>query len=218
MNPLHKKIRLQENQIIATVNAPKDFHKVLEPLPKGVRIQGNLDKSFLHLYWFVKSKTEMEAQLPMILKAMKDETMVWAFYPKGTSGIQTDLTRDKGWDALMMRDDLRWISMISYDETWTAFAFRKKTEKDKRLESKPVNREIFRWADSKTKIITLPDDVYIALNKNPKAKSIFDSLAFSHRREYIEWIITAKREETRLKRIEGMMERLLKGWKNPAGN
>ncbi len=35
------------------------------------------------------------------------------------------------------------------------------------------------------------------------------------KKEYIEWIVTAKREETRIQRIDGTIERLVKGWKNP---
>jgi uncharacterized protein YdeI (YjbR/CyaY-like superfamily) len=45
---------------------------------------------------------------------------------------------------------------------------------------------------------------------------LFDKLAFSHRREYVEWVITAKREETRNARLQGTIDRLLAGLKNPA--
>jgi hypothetical protein len=31
--------------------------------------------------------------------------------------MQTDLTRDKGWDALMRHKELQWISLISFDAT-----------------------------------------------------------------------------------------------------
>ena len=39
------------------------------------------------------------------------------------SKIQTDLTRDKGWESLS-KLDLKWITLISVDETWSAFALR----------------------------------------------------------------------------------------------
>ncbi|HYV94822.1 MAG TPA: hypothetical protein VE978_23815 [Chitinophagales bacterium] len=122
---LHEKIRLKPNDSIATVNAPKDFHKTLEPLPRGVKISKGFGKNYNTIYWFVKTRAEVEKQFPMIMDALKEDTMVWGFYPKGTSGIQTDLTRDKGWEAMMNRDDLRWVSMISYDDTWDRFCFQK---------------------------------------------------------------------------------------------
>ena len=37
----------------------------------------------------------------------------------------------------------------------------------------------------------------------------FDLLAFSHRKEYIQWIESAKKDETRTKRIEQAIEKLL---------
>jgi len=49
--------------------------------------------------------------------------MLWITFPKGISKIQTDLTRDKGWEALQTLD-LKWINLISVNETWSAFALR----------------------------------------------------------------------------------------------
>ena len=142
---------------------------------------------------------------------------VWIYYPKGSSKIQTDLTRDKGWDCLKAEEDkLTWLNLISLNETWSAFGFRVKTEADKKKESKPaVEREIFKWANSATKEIILPPDLATAFKKHKKEAAYFHSLAFSHKREYVEWIVTAKKEETRAKRIEGTIERLMLQWKNP---
>ncbi len=106
--------------------------------------------------------------------------------------------------------------LIAFDETWSAFAFRLKTEKDYLLEAKPKTREILKYADSTTKTIQLPEDLSKIFAKNIIAKQQFEKLAFSHRREYIEWIVTAKRDETRIKRLEGTIEKLIAGKKNPA--
>jgi uncharacterized protein YdeI (YjbR/CyaY-like superfamily) len=62
-----------------------------------------------------------------------------------------------------------------------------------------------------------------ALNRNPKAKKTFVNLSPSHRREYIEWITEAKREETRRHRLATAIEWLAAGkprnWKyQPATN
>jgi uncharacterized protein YdeI (YjbR/CyaY-like superfamily) len=40
-----------------------------------------------------------------------------------------------------------------------------------------------------------------ALRKNKKALAAFEAFSPSHRREYVEWVIEAKREETRAQRI-----------------
>ena len=52
-----------------------------------------------------------------------------------------------------------------------------------------------------------------ALDKAPKAKAAFEGSAPSHRREYLEWIAEAKRDETRRKRIATAIEWLSEGKK-----
>ncbi|WP_118951058.1 YdeI/OmpD-associated family protein [Taibaiella helva] len=48
----------------------------------------------------------------------------------------------------------------------------------------------------------VPEAFRKALAKNKKAQAVFEQFAPSHRKEYLEWISEAKREETRTKRIE----------------
>ena len=62
-----------------------------------------------------------------------------------------------------------------------------------------------------------PEELLVALNANHKAKAIFDAFSPSARREYVEWVIEAKREETRQRRIaqavEWMAEGKQRNWK-----
>lgn len=52
-----------------------------------------------------------------------------------------------------------------------------------------------------------------ALDRAPNAKAAFNNFAPSHRREYLEWIGEAKRDETRQKRIATAIEWLSEGKK-----
>ncbi|MGH8105420.1 MAG: YdeI/OmpD-associated family protein [Arenimonas sp.] len=56
-----------------------------------------------------------------------------------------------------------------------------------------------------------PEAFLKALAKHKKAKATFDNFSPSHRREYIEWILEAKREETAKKRIEASIKMLGEG-------
>jgi uncharacterized protein YdeI (YjbR/CyaY-like superfamily) len=67
-------------------------------------------------------------------------------------------------------------------------------------------REIFNWVNPTTKEVKLPDDLAAALKKNKKQSDYFNSLSFTNKKEYIEWIVTAKREETRTERIKGTID------------
>jgi len=49
--------------------------------------------------------------------------------------------------------------------------------------------------------VAVPADLAAGLAKNAKARKTFQGFSPSHRREYVEWIAGAKREETRRKRL-----------------
>ena len=209
-----QKLKIKENFSLLTINAPADFKKNIGELPKGVKIS-NDSKNFDQVHWFVMNKAQMDKELTKVLKLMKDDVILWIYYPKGTSKLQTDLTRDKGWDNLLKHDELGWISLISFDDTWSTFGSRLKTETDKKREEKPRERPIFDYVDPKTKSVRLPDDLSAVLRKNKRQEDFFNTLSFTNKKEYIEWIITAKREETRAERVKGTLDRLAKEWKNP---
>jgi uncharacterized protein YdeI (YjbR/CyaY-like superfamily) len=65
--------------------------------------------------------------------------------------------------------------------------------------------------------VTIPGFLTDALKRNPKAKATFEGFAYSHRKEYVEWITEAKTEETRSRRlataIEWMAEGKSRNWK-----
>ncbi len=61
------------------------------------------------------------------------------------------------------------------------------------------------------KALVVPDDFRAALKKNKAAEKNFDAFSYSHRKEYVEWITGAKREETRIRRIETAVVWLAEG-------
>jgi hypothetical protein len=213
---ISQKLKIKAGDTLLTVNEPSEFQKGLIGLPKGVKIVES-GQEYKQVHWFVLNRAQMEKQMSKVMKLLKPEVTVWVYYPKGTSKLQTDLNRDKGWDCLLAEGDkLTWISLISFDDTWSTFGFRAKTEADKKKEAKPQQeREIFKWVNPKTKEVKLPDDLATALKKNKKESDYFNTLSFTNKKEYIEWIVTAKREETRNERVTGTIERLGKQWKNP---
>lgn len=57
----------------------------------------------------------------------------------------------------------------------------------------------------------VPEDLAAALKKNTAAAKTFAQFSPSHRKEYLEWIVEAKREETRQKRLATAIEWLAEG-------
>jgi Bacteriocin-protection, YdeI or OmpD-Associated/Domain of unknown function (DUF1905) len=54
--------------------------------------------------------------------------------------------------------------------------------------------------DEEPRTVEVPADLAAALDA--AARAFFDSLAYTHRKEYVRWIEEAKREETRRRRVE----------------
>ena len=216
-NTIAQKLRIKEKDSLLTVNAPPEFKKNLGALPAGAKII-TTGKDYNQVHWFVQNKAQMLKEMKKVLAMLKENVILWIYYPKGTSKMQTDLTRDKGWEDLLAHSDkLTWISLISFDDTWSVFGCRLKTEADRKKEAKPKEeREVFKYVNPKTKEVPLPDDLAAILKKNKKEAGLFEALSFTNKKEYIEWVVTAKREETRNERLKGTIERLSKGWKNPA--
>ncbi len=52
------------------------------------------------------------------------------------------------------------------------------------------------------KPLIVPACLKSALKKNKQAMTVFENFSYTHRKEYVEWIMEAKTEETRLKRLE----------------
>jgi uncharacterized protein YdeI (YjbR/CyaY-like superfamily) len=72
----------------------------------------------------------------------------------------------------------------------------------------PTNRNAYDPVPDTSKI---PADIAKALRAMPKAWACFQSLPPSHRRRYLLWIMTAKQEETRQRRLKEAVRLLLRG-------
>ena len=59
--------------------------------------------------------------------------------------------------------------------------------------------------------LDLPGDLGAALKVNPAAQGHWDAFSPGKRRDYIEWVLEAKREETRVKRIETIVAQVAEG-------
>ena len=212
---LTQKLKINDNFALLTLHAPDDFKERLGPLPSGVTVSEKV-KTYNQIHWFVKDKTQLDEEADRVLALLKEGVTCWIYYPKGSSNIQTDLTRDKGWESLQRRQNLQWLSLVSFNETWSAFAVRLKTAADATKKETTKERPIAAYIDSAKKLVYLPDDFAAALERQPGAKTHFETLSFSNQKEYVEWMVSAKREETRQTRVAESVERLAKGWKNPA--
>jgi bacteriocin resistance YdeI/OmpD-like protein/uncharacterized protein DUF1905 len=65
--------------------------------------------------------------------------------------------------------------------------------------------------DLQERVIQIPKDLLKELKKDKQAKTFFDKLSYTHKKEYVRWVEEAKRAETRQARVVKTIELLKKG-------
>jgi Bacteriocin-protection, YdeI or OmpD-Associated/Domain of unknown function (DUF1905) len=69
--------------------------------------------------------------------------------------------------------------------------------------------------DEQPREVELPDALASALVGDRDASAAYDALSFTHKREYAQWIASAKRAETRERRVADALAMLRGGVKHP---
>jgi uncharacterized protein YdeI (YjbR/CyaY-like superfamily) len=71
-----------------------------------------------------------------------------------------------------------------------------------------MTKTVASGAERKPRHVELPDDFALALAQSPVAQAAFERMPYSHQKEYLEWILEAKKTETRQRRISVTVEKL----------
>ena len=143
---------------------------------------------------------------------------VWlVFYKKhtGQSGLTNDEAVEEalcfGWiDSIIKRlDDDRYVRKVTPRTNvakWSAINLRrfKKLVAEGRMTASGLSKipdDVVALPAVSSRSLELPPFMAEALARHPQAQAYFESLAPSYRRNYIHWISSAKREETRTRRL-----------------
>jgi hypothetical protein len=207
-NALVRKLRLLPHQRVLALHAPESFLISLQPLPFKLLLHEQPDGLYQLVLVFAMNSLELNDLLPVATASLEKEGILWLCYPKKSSGIKSDLTRDEGWLNVL---EAGWdgVAQVAIDATWTAMRFKqgvnRAPEKRQMAPRPPANRTL-----------ELPADMDQLLALNPEAKQFFDALSYTNRKEYAEWISGAKKPDTRAARLEKLTDRLQAGLKNPS--
>ena len=158
---------------------------------------------------FAVSHKQLKDILKDIVPALHENAKLWIAYPKVSSKIVSDLSRDCNWECINDHG-FESVRLIALDSIWSAMRF-KKSEQIKR----PVSDEI-PGVDVAERTISTPVELEVLFTKNVTAKAFFDTLSFTNKKEYITWITGAKKEETKLARLEATIDKLTYLKRNPS--
>src|SRR6202158_3796290 len=123
MNPLSKKLGLKPGMRALVVAAPSAYLKSLAPLPEGVVISEAMGGTHEFVQFFATRRSDIEKSAKKVLKSAAPDALVWITYPKKTSGVESDLSREGVW-AAMGGTGWRPVSPIAIDDVWSALRFR----------------------------------------------------------------------------------------------
>ena len=65
--------------------------------------------------------------------------------------------------------------------------------------------------DVEPRVVEVPPALALALAQDPEAESVFQRLSYTHQKEYVTWVKSAKQETTRNNRIAKTIETLKQG-------
>jgi hypothetical protein len=118
-----KKLGIKAGMHVLVLDAPSGYLKSLAPLPEGVVVLEKVGGTHQFVQFFATRKAEIQKSALKLLKHAAPGALVWITYPKKTSGVQSDLSREEVWDA-MAGTGWRPVAQIAIDGVWSALRFR----------------------------------------------------------------------------------------------
>lgn len=121
--PLLKKLGIKSGKHMLILNAPDGYIATLAPLLENANIQTQAEGTFEFVQVFVYDKASLHLHAPRAMQAVKPGGLLWITYPKKTSAIKSDISRDILWEELS-DSGMRPVTQIAIDDTWSALRFR----------------------------------------------------------------------------------------------
>jgi hypothetical protein len=117
--PLAKKLGYTSGQRVFLDNAPGNYLELVAPLPEGVEFVKKITNDLDMIHLFTDRAETIEARLPIYLKKIKPDGVIWVSWPKKASKVPTDVTENVVRD-LALATVLVDVKVCAFDEVWSA--------------------------------------------------------------------------------------------------
>lgn len=118
-----KKLRFKPGIRCLMLNAPVSHSGALTALAADPEPQETSGGSYDFVLIFCRNRSELDHWLGTAKHQIRYDGLLWLCYPKGSSGVPTDLNRDILW-ALLRDQGLEAVSQVAIDDIWSAMRFR----------------------------------------------------------------------------------------------
>jgi hypothetical protein len=168
---------------------------------------------------FAVNEQQLGCIVREVMPALHSESKFWVAYPKISSKISTTLNRDCSWECITGAG-YETVRQVALDHVWTAVRFKKPDPVPVlSTRSRVSAREAVlegAGVDTIRRTVSPPADFVKELRRSKVASHFFEELSFTDKKEYVTWITSAKKDETRSRRLELAIDKLIAGKKNPA--
>jgi hypothetical protein len=117
--PVAERLQVKGERRLAVVGASAALEKTVG----AAKARADLARADVVLL-FAADRAGLEAKLPDVLKTMQETAILWVAYPKLSSGLAADLSRDII-HALAPSHGLDTVSQIAIDEDWSALRLKR---------------------------------------------------------------------------------------------
>jgi len=197
------KLKLKPEELLYVINAPAGCLSLLDEAELKTSLTGKTLASQLIL--FAEDSATLDNFITKLEGKLANDVVFWIAYPKKSGRIQSDLVRNEGWKLVFSLYD--GVSSASIDDDWSAVRFKTKDPNKKYIPPEDRKTE---GVDYKARTVTLPADALNAMKPYKGLGDFFYTMSFTHKKEYAVAIADAKKPETRQRRIEKMIEMVLK--------
>uniref|UniRef100_A0A7S3M9J2 Uncharacterized protein n=1 Tax=Spumella elongata TaxID=89044 RepID=A0A7S3M9J2_9STRA len=118
-----KKLHLKSDSLVV-LSPPAIFDKYLDAIKETHLVSESISEPFSYLLAFVTCQEELPHIIVNVRKHAVEDPVVWFAFPKRTSKLSKNLSRDKGFERIG-QIGYEAVSNISIDENWSALRFRK---------------------------------------------------------------------------------------------
>lgn len=175
-------------------------------LLKGVTVKNKFNKSSTidQVLLFAKDSTVLNNSFPKLSERLMADAILWIAYPKKSGRIKSDMSRDTNWDVVT-KEGFIGVRQIAIDDDWSALRFRKAAAVGPKVRDIEQAKRKIEGVDFVNRKVILPQDAKQALDEHKELLALFNNMSFTHKKEYVESIVTAKKPETRIRRIKKMI-------------
>ncbi|HEX8881666.1 MAG TPA: hypothetical protein VF749_16610 [Candidatus Acidoferrum sp.] len=137
MKPLARKLGLNPGMRAWIIAPPPGYLEALAPLPEDLTASSRADGMYPFVQVFATSLSEISSFARSFSKHTAPNALVWISYPKKTSKLKGNLSRDVIREA-MNGTGWRAVSIVAIDEVWSALRFRPASRVGARLRRSPA--------------------------------------------------------------------------------